>query len=101
MTSIKVTILGRTYPLKVADEDVDFMLDVARFVDHRFRTFKEELKNQSETTIMVLASLSLAEELFMERRRPTDVETPEKIWREAYQKIDRLLADIKRENPDI
>jgi cell division protein ZapA len=64
MKSIKVSILGRQYPLVVKPDDEQLMYEIAEFVDKRFKTFKKDLSNQSETTIMVLSCLSIAEELY-------------------------------------
>ncbi|MGM0507196.1 MAG: cell division protein ZapA [Bacteroidota bacterium] len=69
MQSIKVTILGRQYPLKVADDEVETMQQIARFVDEKLRLYRQEFSKQPETTIMVLACLSVAEELFETRER--------------------------------
>lgn len=101
MKSIKVTVLGRQYPLKVDDSDVDTMHDIASYVDQRLRTFKNELLNQPETTVMVLACLSLAEELFHERQREDSDETADEAYLDASDKLSELLADIKRQNSDI
>jgi cell division protein ZapA len=64
MKSIKVTIMGRQFPLKVEESDEDQMYEIATFVDNRIRTYKKELTNQAEPVIMILACLSIAEELF-------------------------------------
>lgn len=68
MKSIKVTILGRQFPLKVDEDDEEMMYQIADFVDQRIRTYKKELANQSESIILTLACLSIAEELFQDRR---------------------------------
>ena len=101
MKSIRVSVLGRQYPLKVDDSDVDTMYEIARYVDQRLRTFKDELINQPETTVMVLACLSLAEELFHERRKASTDETADEAYLDASDKLSELLADIKRQNSDI
>jgi cell division protein ZapA len=64
MKSIKVTIMGRQFPLKVDEKDEEQMYEIATFVDNRIRTYKKELTNQAEPVIMILACLSIAEELF-------------------------------------
>jgi cell division protein ZapA len=64
MKSIKVTIMGRQFPLKVEEKDEEQMYEIATFVDNRIRTYKKELSNQAEPVIMILACLSIAEELF-------------------------------------
>ncbi len=101
MKSIKVTILGRQYPLKVDDSDVEPMYEIAQYVDHRLKTFKNELINQPETTVMVLACLSLAEELFHERQKQSTDDTADEAYFDASDKLSELLAEIKRQNSDI
>ena len=101
MKSIKVTVLGRQYPLKVDDNDIEPMYDIAAYVDQRLRTFKNELTNQPETTVMVLACLSLAEELFHERQKQSSTETADEAYFDATDKLSELLAEIKRQNSDI
>ncbi|HKI46975.1 MAG TPA: cell division protein ZapA [Balneolales bacterium] len=101
MKSIKVTVLGRQYPLKVDDSDVEPMYEIAQYVDQRLRTFKNELINQPETTVMVLACLSLAEELFHERQKKSAGDTADEAYFDASDKLSELLAEIKRQNSDI
>lgn len=101
MKSIKVTVFGRQYPLRVNDSDVDMMQEIASYVDERFRTFKDELVNQSEATIMVMASLSLAEELFNERNKRHNSGETDEIFEHINHRIKQVLSDIKEQNYDI
>lgn len=68
MKPIKVTIMGRQFPLKVEESDEELMYEIATFVDNRIRTYKKELTNQAEPVIMILACLSIAEELYKAKR---------------------------------
>jgi cell division protein ZapA len=68
MKPIKVTIMGRQFPLKVEESDEELMYEIATFVDNRIRTYKKELNNQAEPVIMILACLSIAEELYKAKR---------------------------------
>ena len=95
MKSIKVTIFGRQYPLKVEDDDEDNMQQIAAYVDNRLRTFKSELSNQSETTVMVLTCLSLAEELYLERRKNGGQNLSDDIFDYVNNKMSKLLSEIK------
>lgn len=67
MKPIKVTIMGRQFPLRVEESDEQLMYEVASFVDDRIRTYKSDLLNQSEPVVLILACLSIAEELFKAR----------------------------------
>jgi len=101
MKSIKVTIYGRQYPLKVEDNDNDMMQDIADYVDSRIRVFKRELVNQSEQTVIIMACLSLAEELFIERKKNESNTGTDKIFDHVNDKLAQLLTDIKQQNSDI
>ena len=59
MKSIKITILGKQYPLKVEESEEEAMKRIAGYVDDKFRQYKKELNKQPDTTIMTLASLSI------------------------------------------
>lgn len=98
MNSIRVNILGKSYPLRVLEGEERLMERIAEFVDARFKLFKNELINQPEQTIMVLASLSIAEELFaLQRKKNGDVEAGLSIeeTEEISHKILQLLGEIK------
>ncbi|MCH8569350.1 MAG: cell division protein ZapA [Balneolales bacterium] len=100
MKSIKVTILGRQYPLKVQDGDEEAMYDIARFVDERFRLFKKQFASQSEATILVLGSLSIAEELFQARKNNSEenVMVQSLLFDETKSLLKNLLREINHTN---
>ncbi|MDG5765892.1 cell division protein ZapA [Balneolales bacterium ANBcel1] len=103
MKSIKVSILGKTYPLKINEGDEEAMLNIASYVDKRFYDFRKALINQPESTIMVLASLSIAEELFLKNNgnRPDITPDAPKIFGEINESLREILDDIEQENRDI
>ncbi|MEX0773540.1 MAG: cell division protein ZapA [Balneolales bacterium] len=102
MKSIKVTVLGKQYPLKINDGDEALMHEISAFVDKRFRDFKGALANQSESTIMILAALSIAEEYFLERDKKTKSGgNNEEIMSAVNSSIEEILTDIKRRNNDL
>lgn len=67
MQSIKVTILGKSYPLRVEEDQAEAMQEIAQYVDQLFREYRAHLKNQPESTAMVLSCLRIAEELHQTR----------------------------------
>jgi cell division protein ZapA len=96
MKSIKVTILGKPYPLRVEDNDEEFMQQIAQYVDERFRVFRDELSNQQESTVLVLACLSIAEELFLEKRGKGGKKDADSMAIEdASRRIRQIIADIQ------
>jgi len=96
MKSIKVTILGKQYPLKVEESEEETMKRIAHYVDEKFRQYKKELNKQPDTTIMTLAALSIAEELFEERRQNRKLEQQEdKVMQNVNKSLEEFLDDIK------
>ncbi|MEX0928826.1 MAG: cell division protein ZapA [Balneolales bacterium] len=102
MKSIKVTVLGKQYPLKVNEGDEAHMHQIASFVDRRLKDFKVALANQSESTIMTLAALSIAEDLFLEKdKKNGDADNSMEVMSVINLSLEELLADIKRNNDDL
>ncbi len=98
MNSIKVTIFGKSYPLRVLPGEEKIMEDIAGFVDDRFKAFKKELGNHSEQTVMVLACLSIAEELFTLQRKMDELQNQgvqDEQLSEISERIRQILDDIK------
>ncbi|GEM_PF-196885 len=103
MKSIKVTILGKQYPLKINEGDEELMQKIADYVDRRFHDFRKALINQSESTIMVLACLSIAEELFLanEGEQPGGPVDDTTIFKDINGSLRKILDEIEQENSDI
>ncbi len=103
MKSIKVSILGKQYPLKIQEDDEEMMYEIAGYVDKRFSEFRKALVNQSESTIMVLASLSIAEELFLmnDGSQPDSPKDAKLIFTEINESLRQIVGDIERENDDL
>lgn len=64
MQAIKVSILGKPIPLKVKDSEVENTKRIAAFVDEKLKLFRKQYTNQPDSTLMILACLSITEELF-------------------------------------
>ena len=102
MKPIKVTILGKQFPLKINEGDDELMHQIAAFVDQRFRDFKNKLSNQNETTIMTLAALSIAEELFLEKEKKAgNTDDEEAVMEAVNSSLTEILADFKHKKSDI
>ncbi len=96
MKSIKVSILGKHYPLKVEDHEEENMVRICNFVDERFQTYRNQLVKQPESTVMVLAALSIAEELFEARALTSDAEKNEELMMDRVNtSLERLIEEIK------
>ncbi len=95
MQSIKVSILGKQIPLKVEEGEVESMKKIAGYVDEKFKIYRQQLTNQPDSTAMILASLSIAGELFELRKELHEVEEGEEhLMSEINGKMEKLLADI-------
>ncbi len=97
MKSIKVHILGKPYPLKVEEHEEEAMLRIAKYVDERFKIYRQQLVKQPEATVMVLAALSITEELFEARNASTNLEQNEENMIKRVNKSLELLLDEIRE----
>lgn len=67
MVSIRVRVLNREYPLRVAPGDEDYTLHLAQRVDERMRKLQHAIPTQTDLTHAVLTALELAEELYATR----------------------------------
>lgn len=61
--TIRVTILGREYPLRVDETHETFTRRVATFVDERIQAVERQAPGHPDLTHAVVAAMSLAEEL--------------------------------------
>lgn len=95
MQSIKVSILGKQIPLKVEEGEVERMKKIAGYVDEKFKLYRQQLNNQPDSTAMILASLSIAGELFELRKEMHEAEEgDEHLMSELNGKMEKLLSDI-------
>lgn len=98
MKAIKVTILGKQYPLRVEESEEENMVRIARYVDEKLRQYKKELSKQPESTVMVLTALSIAEELFEERQRNKDLNKKEnRVLEDVNKSMQNFLEQIRSE----
>ncbi len=91
MKPIKVTIMGRQFPLRVEESDEQLMYEVAQFVDDRIRTYKNDLLNQSEPVVLILACLSIAEELF---RAKEDVSSEPDLFNSSGVRLPKTDSQV-------
>ena len=80
----------------VEDHEEENMLKICRYVDEKFQEYRQQLIKQPESTVMVLAALSIAEELFELRQQLYDSEKNETdMMKRVNSKIEQLLEDIR------
>jgi cell division protein ZapA len=94
--SIKVSILEKQYPLRVEESEEETIHQIAEYVDGKIRQYKAELSKQPESTAMVLAALSIAEELFEEHRRSQEFDQQEnRVLEDVNESIEEFLEEIR------
>ncbi len=67
--SIRVRILNREYPLRVLPEDEALTRKVASFVNAKVESIRQSLPGEPAQTIVILAAMSIAEQLLVEREQ--------------------------------
>lgn len=66
--SIRVEIMGRTYPLRVREEDEALTREIASYVDGKMEAFRAQHAEQPPLTSAIITALALAEELYAVQR---------------------------------
>lgn len=56
--------MGKQIPLRVEESEVENTRNIAQYVDEKFRLYRNQLSNQPDSTVMILACLNIAEEVF-------------------------------------
>ena len=97
---IRVRILDREYPLRVAPGDEDYTVHLAARVDRRMRELREQLPSQPDLTHAVLTALALSEELFAARAETDRLRAQVELEAGALaQRIEAALAGPEAEPP--
>ena len=95
MESIKVTILGKQIPLKVENTEVENTRRIAKYVDEKLKLFRNQFSNQPDSTIMILACLSITEELFELRTELNQTDEKEsELMDQINEEISKLIQEI-------
>lgn len=95
MESIKVTILGKQIPLKVEESEVENTRKIAHYVDEKLKLFRNQFSNQPDSTIMILACLSITEELFELRTELNQTDEKEsELMAQINDEISKLIKEI-------
>jgi len=64
---VRVNIYGEEYTVR-SDGDVEYIREIAAFVDGKMRGISDKMPNKSPSRVAVLAALNIADELFKERK---------------------------------
>ncbi|HEX5002267.1 MAG TPA: cell division protein ZapA [Bacteroidia bacterium] len=82
--SIKVNILGRTYPLKVRKDDEERVKAAAQLISERIREYEQQYAVTDKTDLLSMCALQLANELLSGKEKLAFTE------KEAGSKLDAL-----------
>jgi cell division protein ZapA len=94
MKTVKINLLGKIYSMDVAPEDETMIHQTAEYVNQRFSEFRKDLMGKPESTIAALATFSIAEDLFIERKKHSQ----EAASPEVSLRLTELLSAIKQAN---
>lgn len=93
MRSIRVRILDRDYPLKVAEADEAYTIHLAKYIDGRLKQIRQGIPHQPDLTHAVIGALELAEELFAARAEIDRLRARVAVEADALSdRIERALA---------
>ncbi len=92
--SVRVRVLDKDYPLRVAPTDEAYTQHLASVVDERMRRIRRGIPAQPDLTHAVIGALQLAEELFAARAEADRMR--EQVEVEATEMIERLDAVLRR-----
>lgn len=80
----------------IEDHEEENMLNICSYVDEKLQEYRHQLIKQPESTVMVLAALSITEELFELRQQLSELEKSETaMMKRMNSKIEQLLEDIR------
>ena len=92
MVSIRVRILDREDPLRVAPGDEAYTVHLAQRVDERLRRLRTALPSQPDLTHAVIGALELAEELYAAKAETDQIKA--KVEVEAGVLSERLTEAL-------
>jgi cell division protein ZapA len=94
-----VTIFGQSYSLR-AEEDGNYVEDLARYVDTQMRTLSESTATTDSLRVAVLAAVNIADELFKLREKHRSGEAQiETTARELLTALDASLREPTETSP--
>ena len=95
-TKVRVNIYGEEYSI-VAETDVEYVREIADYLDRQMREIAEKLSNKSPARVAVLTALNIADELFAERKRGDSFKQVEKRADDIISFLDEKFPEISSE----
>lgn len=94
MAQVAVTINGRAYPVACNDGEEQRIVELARYVDGKVRTFARDLGQIGEARLLLLAALVLADEL-ADAQSGTHANGPVDLTGELAAQVETLAQRIE------
>ncbi len=91
-----MTIAGQSYALK-SDADEAYVQFLAGFVDEKIRDAQRRSKQIATQKLAVLAALQIADDLFRERRRRSELR--QRVRNQARKLLDEMTARGGKSEP--
>ncbi len=85
---LKIKILDIEYPLRVTDDNVEYVQQIARYVDSKMREIQAAKPERPLHQIAILAALNIADELYQQTHTESDII---KEYEDRVEKITRKL----------
>ncbi|MFH1700073.1 MAG: cell division protein ZapA [Candidatus Zixiibacteriota bacterium] len=89
---IRVNIYGEEYTVR-SDGDIEYMKEVARFVDSQMRSIADKMPNKSPSRVAILAALNITDELFKQREGQRDFSEFEKRAGDIISLLDEKIPE--------
>jgi len=87
--------MGKQIPLKVEESEVESTRKMAQFVDDKFRMYRNQLSNQPDSTVMILACLNIAEEVFELRSKlQVQVDKESELMDHVNTKLENFIKEL-------
>jgi len=87
--------MGKQIPLRVEESEVENTRNIAQYVDEKFRLYRNQLSNQPDSTVMILACLNIAEEVFELRSKLQHQDDKEsELMDHVNQKLEDFINDL-------
>jgi cell division protein ZapA len=92
----KVEILGQKYVIK-GEEPVDYIEDIAAFVNNHLEEVREYNPSTSKVRILVLGIMNLADRLYKAQNEYEDLKKKQEKQEEDYQQLLDKYEELKEE----
>ncbi len=72
LKKISIQIAGKTYPIKVTNEEEAFVRDIEKEINHKINQFQMNYANQDSSDYLSMTLLTYAFDLFKAKRNKED-----------------------------